>query len=246
MHHQAGDRWRATGAAQHGSGAPIERSATEIGEIRLSGTFDGVVRRVLVTDERRDLVDLLRTLSDEEWQAPSLCEGWRVRDVVAHLLYDTIPLWQYFGVMARSGFSTNRINNRLVDSERAAPTSELVDRLERSIGHGTLARVAPAVALADVLVHHQDIRRPLGRTRSIPEERLLSVLNRPDPFAFPWRYIRGLRLVATDVDWQKGSGPEVQGTGEAIALATVGRPVVLDELTGEGVPQLRRRLQHNH
>jgi uncharacterized protein (TIGR03083 family) len=56
----------------------------------------------LVADERRDLVGLLRTLSDEDWQAPSLCEGWRVRDVVAHLLYDTIPLWQHVGVMARS------------------------------------------------------------------------------------------------------------------------------------------------
>lgn len=205
-----------------------------------------MLRRALVTDERRDLVGLLRTLSGEEWQAPSLCEGWRVRDVVAHLLYDTIPLWQYLGLMARSGFSVNRINQRLVDGQRATPTSELADRLERSIAHGTLARVAPAVALADVLVHHQDIRRPLGRTRSIPEERLLSVLNHPDPFAFPWRHTRGLRLVATDVDWQKGSGPEVRGTGEAIALATVGRPVVLDELTGDGVPELRRRLQRNH
>jgi uncharacterized protein (TIGR03083 family) len=200
----------------------------------------------MVADERRDLVSLLRTLSDEEWQAPSLCEGWRVRDVIAHLVYDTIPLWQYLGVMARSGFSTDRTNNRLVDSERATPTSDLVDRLERSVGHGTLARLAPAVALADVLVHHQDIRRPLGRTRSIPEPRLLSVLNRPDPFAFPWRHTRGLRLVATDVDWRKGDGPEVRGTGEAIVLATSGRPVVLDELTGDGVPELRRRLLGNH
>ena len=225
---------------------PFSVRHRETGGIRSSCTFDVVLGRGLVADERRDLVGLLRTLSDEEWQAPSLCEGWRVRDVVAHLLYDTIPLWRYLGVLARSGFSTDRLNNRLVQSERAAPTSDLVDRLERSIGHGTLARVAPAVALADVLVHHQDVRRPLGRTRSIPEERLLSVLNHPDPFAFPWRHTRGLRLVATDVAWQKGSGPEVQGTGEAIALATAGRPVVLDELSGDGVPLLRRRLQRNH
>jgi uncharacterized protein (TIGR03083 family) len=199
----------------------------------------------MVADERRDLVALLRTLSDAEWQAPSLCDGWRVRDVVAHVLYDTIPAPRYLGVMVTSRFSLDRINNRLVDSERQTPVSQLVDRLERSIGRGPLARVAPAAALADVLVHHQDIRRPLGRQRSIPEERLVSVLNRPDPFAFPWRYTKGLRFVATDVDWAKGRGPEVRGTGEAIVLATVGRPVVLDELTGDGVAELRRRHEHS-
>lgn len=197
-----------------------------------------------MADERRDLVALLRTLSDAEWQAPSLCDGWRVRDVVAHVLYDTIPAPRYLGVMLASRFSVDRINNRLVDSERETPVSQLVDRLERSVGRGPLARVAPAAALADVLVHHQDIRRPLGRPRSIPEERLVSVLNHPDPFALPWRYTKGLRFVATDVDWAKGRGPEVRGTGEAIVLAAVGRPVVLDELTGDGVAELRRRLEH--
>jgi len=201
---------------------------------------------MLLAHEQRDLVGLLRTLSDEEWRAPSLCEGWQVRDVVAHLLYDTIPLRQYLAIMARNRFSVDRINNLLVGNERDTPTAQLVDRLERSIGHGTLARVSPATSLADVLVHHQDIRRPLGRARSIPQERLLSVLDHPDPFAFPWRHTRGLRFVATDVDWHKGSGPEVRGTGEAIALATVGRPVVLDELTGDGVPELRRRLRPHH
>jgi uncharacterized protein (TIGR03083 family) len=196
----------------------------------------------LLAAEQRDLVGLLRTLSDDEWRAPSLCEGWDVRDVVAHLLYDTIPFPRYLAIMVRNRFSIDRVNNHLVAKERDTPTSELVDRLERSIGHGTLARVSPATSLADVLVHHQDIRRPLGRARSIPPERMLSVLNHPDPFAFPWRNTRGLRFVATDVGWDKGQGPEVRGTGEAIVLATVGRSVVLEELTGDGVAELRRRL----
>jgi uncharacterized protein (TIGR03083 family) len=202
-----------------------------------------VTARTLVADERRDLVTLLRTLPEEEWQVQSLCDGWRVRDVVAHVLYDMIPAWQYLAIMVKGRFSVDRINNRLVDREQETPTTQLVDRLESSIGRGAMARLAPASALADVLVHHQDIRRPLGRQRRIPEERLVNVLNHPDPFALPWRHTRGLRFVATDVEWSKGSGPEVRGTGEAIALATVGRPIVLDELTGDGVPELRRRLQ---
>jgi uncharacterized protein (TIGR03083 family) len=213
---------------------------------RADRTLGGVTARRLVADERRDLVTLLRTLSDEEWQAPSLCDGWRVRDVAAHVLYDVIPTWQYLAILVKGRFSVDRINNRLVDREQETPTSQLVDRLESSIGRGALARLAPATALADVVVHHQDIRRPLGRPRCIPEERLVSVLNHPDPFALPWRHTRGLRFVATDVDWSNGRGPEVRGTGEAIVLATVGRPVVLDELTGDGVPELRRRLKSHH
>jgi uncharacterized protein (TIGR03083 family) len=129
---------------------PCWRLATEIGP---SCTFRGVRRRTLLAHEQRDLVGLLRTLSDDEWQAP-LCAGWQVRDVVAHLLYDTIPFPQYLGIMVRNRFSTDRINNLLVGNERDTPTSQLLDRLERSIGHGTLVRVSPATALADVLVHH--------------------------------------------------------------------------------------------
>lgn len=75
----------------------------------------------------------------------------------------------------------------------------------------------------------------------MPAERLRAVLDRPDPSAHPWRQTRGLRFVATDLDWVKGSGPEVRGRGEALALAVVGRPVALGEREGEGVPELRRR-----
>jgi hypothetical protein len=100
----------------------------------------------------------------------------------------------------------------------------------------------PSILLADTLVHHQDIRRPLGRQRTIPADRLVPVLNRPDPFAQPRRRARGLRFVATDLIWANGEGSEVRGTGEAIARAVAGRPVVLDELQGDGVALLRKRV----
>jgi hypothetical protein len=51
----------------------------------------------------------------------------------------------------------------------------------------------------------------------------------------------GLRLVATDVEWTWGDGPEVRGTGEALLVALTGRPAALDDLTGDGVPSLRSR-----
>lgn len=203
-------------------------------------------RGSLIAAERRELVEFLRTLSDDEWETESLCSGWRVRDVVAHLLYDVTSPLTYANAIRRARGSVDAINNLLVDDQRGTAPERLVERLASSVGRGPFARLAPSSALADVLVHHQDIRRPLGKLRTIPAERLRTVLDRPDPFARPKQYTRGLRFVATDVDWANGDGPEVRGTGEALALAMVGRPVVLDELTGDGVQTLRERMPAAH
>ncbi|MGF6881477.1 uncharacterized protein (TIGR03083 family) [Nocardia sp. GAS34] len=198
--------------------------------------------RGMIADERRDIVATLRTLSDEEWSAPSLCAGWQVRDVVAHLASDASAL-TYAATTVRQGFSPDRVNNALVRRHRALPRAQLTDLLEDTAGRGMLATTLPGIMLADAVVHHQDILRPLGRTRRIPPERLRHAIAHPDPFAYPGRRTRGLRFVATDLDWSSGSGPEVRGTGEALALAIAGRPVVLDELDGDGVPVLRARME---
>ena len=199
------------------------------------------VRR-LVADERTDLVAFLRTLGPDEWEAPSLCEGWRVRDVVAHLLYDTAPLPRYLFEVTKAGFSAHRMNARAINRSNGVESAHLADALERSIGAGIFATLAPSLALADALIHHQDIRRPLDRPRSIPPERVLNVLNHPDRFATRRSRTRGLRFAATDVSWSRGDGPDVRGTGEAIVMAIAGRPAALDELSGDGVRVLRDRL----
>ena len=198
--------------------------------------------RRLLADERADLVAFLRTLGSDEWDAPSLCEGWRVRDVVAHLLYDSSSLPSYVLEAVKAGFSAHRMNARAVKQFGGLAPADLISRLERSIDRGVVAGVAPAIALADVVVHHQDIRRPLHRPRDIPPARLLGVLDHPDPFAVPRRRVRGLRFVATDVDWSRGGGPEVRGPGEAIAMAVAGRRAALNDLDGDGVDLLRSRL----
>jgi uncharacterized protein (TIGR03083 family) len=183
----------------------------------------------------------LRTLNPDDWGAPSLCEGWRVRDVVAHLLYDTTPLPRYLLEAAKVGFSAHRMNARAVKGSSGTDFAQLVDALERSIGGGSFATLVPSLALADALIHHQDIRRPLNRPRAIPPERVLSVLDHPDPFASPRRRTRGLRFAATDVFWSRGDGPEVRGTGEAIVMAIAGRSAAIDDLSGDGVDVLRTR-----
>ncbi|WP_336086884.1 maleylpyruvate isomerase family mycothiol-dependent enzyme [Nocardia sp. SSK8] len=195
--------------------------------------------RGMLAAERAEMIALLRGLTDEQWETESLCAGWRVREVVGHLLTDTLgPLAYLRAAIAHRG-SVDRINNALAASYAELPTTELVDRFAHRSGR--LSKYSPRLMLADLLVHQQDIRRPLGLPRAIPVDRLTAVLSYPDPFAFPGRRTKGLRFVATDVDWSSGDGPEVRGPGEALALAMVGREVVLDELTGDGVPELRRR-----
>lgn len=195
--------------------------------------------RGMLADERRELIELLRGLTEQEWETPSLCAGWRVRDVVAHLLTDTLGPMAYATAIAKNRGSVDRVNGALAESFAALPTAQLVDKFDRE--GGRLSKYSPRLALSDLMVHQQDIRRPLGRPRTIPADRLIALLSYPDPFAFPGKRTRGLRFVATDVGWSWGDGPEVRGPGEAIALAVVGRAVVLDELTGGGVPELRRR-----
>ncbi|MGY0497893.1 maleylpyruvate isomerase family mycothiol-dependent enzyme [Nocardia sp. FBN12] len=196
--------------------------------------------RGMLTEERAELIALLRSLSEQEWETPSLCAGWRVRDVVGHMLQDTLSPLNYAGVVVKSLGSVNRTNNTIAQSFSALPTAQMVDKLDNEAGR--LSKLSPRLMLSDLVVHHQDIRRPLGRPRTIPADRLTAVLSYPDPFAFPGRYTKGLRFVATDVTWSSGNGPEVRGPGEAIALAVVGRTVALDDLTGDGLPELRRRL----
>ncbi|RDI49737.1 maleylpyruvate isomerase family mycothiol-dependent enzyme [Nocardia mexicana] len=196
--------------------------------------------RLMLRAERAELVSLLRTLSEEEWESPSLCEGWRVRDVVAHLQTDTVTLSSYTGLLVRGRFSVDRVNELLVRKMAPLPTTTLTDRLAGP--DGWFSRMSPGLALADTFVHQQDIRRPLGREREVPPERLRAVLANPDPFAFPRRYTRGLHFAATDLDWTQGEGPEVRGPAEALALVMVGRPAALADLEGDGVPTLRQRL----
>ncbi|MEV6773077.1 maleylpyruvate isomerase family mycothiol-dependent enzyme [Nocardia sp. NPDC051030] len=194
--------------------------------------------RQMLDEERGELVELLRSLTDEEWATPSLCTGWTVRDVVCHLQTDTLSVTDWLRLGVRNP-SVDKANNALVEQFRQLPTGVLVDRLARTDGLGT--KLLPGLVLADLFVHQQDIRRPLGYSRKVPPERLVRVLGKPDPFAFPGRYLKGLRWEATDADWTKGSGPLVRGPGEALALAMVGRTVALDELEGGGVPTLRVR-----
>jgi uncharacterized protein (TIGR03083 family) len=200
----------------------------------------------LARAERADLLALLTDLTPQQWDAPTLCAGWRVRDVVAHMIsYEGLGRREVARRLTRGRFRLGRVNEVGVAEMRDTAPDELLALLEQRLDpNGLTTAFKGRVALVDGMVHQQDIRRPLGAPRTIPPERLLPALSfarfAPPIGAF-WR-ARGLRLVATDLGWTAGRGPEVCGPGESLLMAISGRPGVVGELTGPGQATLAARI----
>ena len=200
----------------------------------------------LARAEREDLLDLLGTLTPEQWRAPSLCAGWSVHDVVAHVLsYEELGPRQLAARFARGSFRFGRVNAVGLREYADRSPAELTDLLRRHLTPtGLTAGLGGAIALTDGLIHHQDIRRPLGLPRAVPAERVRPAL-RTALFARTLLgvvRVRDVRLVATDLDWAFGRGPEVRGTAEALLMAVAGRRGIAAELSGPGRERIARRL----
>lgn len=195
--------------------------------------------------ERTDLAEFLATLTPQEWEAPTLCTRWNVKDVVAHVVsYEELgPL----GLLKRFARGwVVRANQVGVDDFAALTPQQLLDFLRSHLQpRGLTAGFGGMIALVDGTIHHQDIRRSLNRPREVPADRLARILPLvpSNPRLGAGRRIRGLRLRATDVDWTHGEGPEVSGPGEALLLAMTGRPAALADLDGPGLTTLAGRVR---
>ncbi|RDH79536.1 maleylpyruvate isomerase family mycothiol-dependent enzyme [Mycolicibacterium moriokaense] len=196
-------------------------------------------------EERSDLADFLQTLSPQDWNADSLCTGWTVKDVVAHVVsYEELNV---LGLVKR--FAQGRLlhaNEAGVKEFSPMSPDELVVFLRDHLHpRGLTAGFGGMIALVDGAVHHQDIRRGLRRHRSVPVDRLERILPLVpgNPRLGAGRRIRGLRLTATDVDWRHGDGPEVTGCGEALLMAMTGRPDAIEELSGAGTATIAARIR---
>jgi uncharacterized protein (TIGR03083 family) len=195
-------------------------------------------------DERADLADFLATLTPQDWEAPSLCSKWSVKDVVAHVIsYEELGAMGLLNRFAKGWIV--RANQVGVDEFAALSPQQLLEFLRNHLEpRGLTAGFGGMIALIDATIHHQDIRRCLGRPRSVPADRLERVLGLVpgNPRLGAGRRIRGLRLRATDIDWAHGRGPEVTGPGEALLMAMSGRPAALADLGGPGLRTLTERL----
>ncbi|GAA2556663.1 maleylpyruvate isomerase family mycothiol-dependent enzyme [Pseudonocardia hydrocarbonoxydans] len=195
----------------------------------------------VIAGQRTALADLLDGLAPEQWEAPSLCEGWRVRDVAAHVALTPQhpgPGAMLVGaVRARGDFDRLNRDLALAHAERGP------DRLVAELRAHAANRRLPVVTtyrnlLFDVLVHVQDVAIPLGVEQPMPVAAAREGVQRVWSMGWPFharRRLGGMRLVATDSDWTAGDGPEVHGTTGALLLLLTGRTAAaLPRLAGPG------------
>lgn len=193
---------------------------------------------------RLSVVELLASVPEEAWDAPSLCRGWRVRDVAGHLAtVPTVTTGQLLRAAPRVGFDVNRVNTLLARQSGSRPVDRILDDLRTHAGtRGTARALDERNALFDVVVHSQDIALPLGRRMPVDPELAKLGLQRVWEMGWPFRARRrltGLTLRATDTDWAVGSGPEVTGPALSLLLLLTGRTApAVESLSGRGVAAL--------
>ncbi len=167
--------------------------------------------RAAIAAERRELADLLDGLRADQWDGPSLCAGWRVREVAAHMSMGfRLSLPATLGELARARGNLHRMTDRVARRDAAAhPASALAAFLRDNAHHPWTPPVGGlAAALGHDVVHGLDITVALGLHRRVPEDRLRILLDgiRPAGLRFFGVDLDGVRLCAEDLDWSYGTG----------------------------------------
>jgi uncharacterized protein (TIGR03083 family) len=199
--------------------------------------------------QRTSLTAMLDDLADDEWQQPSLCAGWTVRDVAAHLTMQQLGLRDELRMLRKWRGSMDRTNEHVVRLRAAElTTGQIIAAIRGMIGsrrHNF--GVTPLETLTDILVHSQDIAIPLGRRLDMAPDAAAVAASRnlsmrvPPPLPLV-KTVARFRLTATDTTWSAGEGPEVRGPMAALLLVCCGRLVALPQLSGEGAAALAARL----
>jgi uncharacterized protein (TIGR03083 family) len=203
----------------------------------------------LVTSERRALVELFEGVAGDQWEAPSLCPDWTVKHVLAHLasVLDAsiaVTLKAAATGLGRPGAVIDRLTRAYVDRSPAD--------LQATYRSHVDSRFAPPVlgwkaSHTDVMVHRMDVAVPLGIDPHRPPEAWRPTLDFLTSGIPMMGSIRGGRPKVTwrttDLDWSRGSGPEVAGSAAAVGTAISGRAATLEALDGPGVDAVRRWVQ---
>jgi uncharacterized protein (TIGR03083 family) len=191
----------------------------------------------LIAAERRELAATLGKLSAAQWAAPSLCAGWTVRHVVAHLTMPfRYPAPRFVLELARAGGSFQRMSDKVARRDAAMPTAELIAAVRDNAGH----RWKPPGggypgALTHDVIHTLDITSPLGIEHQFPAESIRVVLDSvtsPQARKHFGVDLSGTELRAADLDWSYGSGTPLLGRAQDLALLLTGRQVAEGALSG--------------
>jgi uncharacterized protein (TIGR03083 family) len=195
-----------------------------------------------VAAEFASLAGLLAAASDAQWDTPSMCERWRVREVVAHLtMAARYSEEEFMTRLRRCEFDFTRLSNEVASRDASLPADELVASLRSGImQHWMPPGGGYHGALNHVVIHGLDITVPLCASRCPPDETIRVVLDdltAGGGHAHFGIVIKNRRLQASDLDWSHGSGPVLRGTAEDLALALCGRAVPTGRLEGEPLPR---------
>ncbi|WP_327011057.1 maleylpyruvate isomerase family mycothiol-dependent enzyme [Dactylosporangium sp. NBC_01737] len=198
--------------------------------------------RAAVTAERTELAEVFAGLRPQQWDQPSLCAGWRVREVLAHT---TMPFRMGAGgfvwEMLRSGGRFGRMADRVARRDAARmPAEALVRCLRDNVAHPwSPPGGGPVGALSHEVIHGLDSTVALGLDRRVPTDRLLLVLDamRPRTVGYFGADLAGVQLCATDLDWTWGTGDPLRGLAQDLLLVVCGRRLPAGHL--EGGPSAR-------
>ena len=203
-----------------------------------------------IHEERARLLAVLDDLEPHQWQAASSCAQWSVEDVVAHLsAAANTGTWAWIRSILRARFNADQHNQRLLSRYRGTNPEQTLDIYRRSVA-STIAPTKDLPAyLGEVIVHGQDIARPLHVSLTPDPVAVLEVapFHVVKDFAVnSSRLVRGLRLEADDADFDAGDGPLVRGALLDLVMAMAGRSESVASLGGDGVAELRQRLSAGH
>jgi uncharacterized protein (TIGR03083 family) len=186
----------------------------------------------MIAEQRRAVADVMEGLSAEQWATPSLCGGWTVRDVAAHLVMPfELSTPQFVGRLLTHRFKFDKMSNSFARADTRSG-GELAKVLRANAEHRFVPpNFPPQAPLTDIVTHGMDMFRPLGIERDIPSATLRTVLNflmtpKATKAFVPKSVVEGRSFVATDVEWSAGSGTEVLAPAQDLVLTLTGRRAV--------------------
>lgn len=234
------------GHSWHGRRHQRTLSTRSTSHDRLRGMAD---RSGMLRAARLPLIELLASLHAVEWETPSLCAGWTVQEVAAHLAWASVdpPLPIVAGFL-RARLDINRLNDQNARRWAQRGPTAIIGQLKANADSGAKPIGVPWPApVVDAVVHELDVRRPLGRPRALDEPvfRLtadfLLAARWPLPVlvgGHPRHRVGGVQLIADGTTWTAGKGPEVKASPETLLLLLAGRTVGVDELSGPGAARI--------
>jgi uncharacterized protein (TIGR03083 family) len=198
-----------------------------------------------VKGEFLDLADLLEASPNSVWDAPSLCEGWRTREVIAHM---TMPARystdEFMAELSAAGGDFTRLSDTIAARDGALPVTRLVAGMRSDVLHSWQPPGGGVEgALTHCVIHGLDVTEAIGSDRSVPAERIRRVLrtvagtDRPNPFGTD---LTGIELRADDLEWSVGSGHVLTGTAQVLALVVCGRRVAPGRVCGSPAARFTR------